>query len=394
MVHDVKPNRLLVWWLQVRSAWGWGDSPASLRQLSRVTLNLWKAVVFIALIFLAYCYALTLLPFAGRPFRLTTLHEFVQHSLVYLWPQALVYGGLVVLCFIFAYMFDQRATKAARQPSVTSIGYCYSTVISQMRGLFALVGPMRQQARWFRLPLDWDVAVEPGDDSYWLTYNPVTSYVEQVQRVGTEPWERSRVADEHSEQGYTAIADEAGSEATPVERRELKRLARSAGIGWGVGRAALLANGIELVICGMAIIAMPFILLALHDSITIEASVSMPTLLNLVLLDSTCVVPGVVICARASSVLRVWARLRRATADSPEVVEGLRVCWTPYGDWFARGGDLLVTVQVDDGEQLLFRVPGYFMHRVRQASAGVRVIYDKLSGRVLDYRPLTLPPSS
>lgn len=388
MVRDVTPNRLLVWWLRVRSAWGWGASPSSLRRLSRVTRNQWKAILIFELIVLAFVCISTQAQFAGQPSHLTALNESSRLILNYLWPQALLLGFCLALNSIIAHMLDKRATKAARQPNVTRAGFCFSTVISQTHGLFALVGPMRQRARWFRMPLDWDVLVEPGADYYLLTYNPITGYVEQVERQGTQPQARSRAADEPAEQEGAAAADTAGNEATPDERRELKRLARSAGVGWGVDSAGLPVSGAALAIGGLALMAIPFVLLAIRGGSDGAASGDAPTLLTLALLDSLCVIPGVVLGAQAMRVVRAWAHLRGATTAPSEVAEGIQVCWTPYGDWFANGGDMLVAVQVADGEQLLFRVPGYFMHRVRQVSAGVRVTYNALSWRVLDYRPL------
>ena len=196
------------WRLRLRALQGWGCDAPELRQWARFYA---RGVVLLPVFMLAEL-ALSLVIFDVFP-RLGI--GAAQPSLAMRRSLSLlVVGLLLMVVFVYLYLrHSARAEAGAHQPLATHNGSCFATIQASPQ-FFALIGPAREQAQWFCLPIEWDTVVAPGSDRYELTVNPATGYVEWLRRTGAEPRELRQESSAQTDADDTAPTDSEGDAST------------------------------------------------------------------------------------------------------------------------------------------------------------------------------------
>lgn len=395
----------VAWWrilaLRLRAMTGWGLNTSGLRQWARVyriqaASSLTMMVVLPALVIILY----NVFPrFGIGGSRVVPVQVLLRPDLR-LFIYLLFFLLLATLSFVLSVLHLRRAKAGAHQPPATYYGMCLATAHAPQFRFFALIGLSRERAQWFALPIDWDTAIEPESDQLEVTYFPATGFVEQVKRTGagvstlTQSQENDAAPDATHAAREAADADD--GEATSTQRRDITRMYRRADvhwcIPWGTSTPSMLALWLTMLICGVFCGIMPVVIIVATGILSghshrsdfqtvVIASVIMP------IVGVGCLVYGVLI-------MRVWDRSRRADALEPATFRGDLICWTPRGARNGQAGDVLALAQAGDGARIVFRIPRKWAHRVWQGAGPIQVTFNPVSGRVLDYRTLTSPPSS
>ena len=369
-----------VWRLRQRaSSLGWGENIPTLRQNGRWHARMTLFGLAIPALLAVLVYTPASLGMIRPPL---TLAATIRAWL----PVLLMCLALVALSWAWSMAYLRRAEAGEHQAPVTLAGYCYATALQSPAYLFALIGPSREQAQWFCLPIGWDPVVEPGDAYYTLSYIPATGFVERLLRTGSRPRALTQSADvivRRDQHGARIMSAPEGA-ASQEQRTALLREARRHGWTWRMSDRALSTIGwlyiaIGCVYAVLLVVLAP--LLAPSERLTPE---------NAQVLSFLVPIFGVVSIAAfvAGGVfLRMWVKRRGAAAASIEI-EGEQVCWTPTGPRSSTLGPTLAQVRLDNGEQRVFLVPVRLSHRVRRMNARVRVAYNEQAGPVLDYRPV------
>lgn len=379
----------VAWWrivaLRFRALAGWGLDVPELRRWTRyyalqATYSLVMTVLFPAVFVTMY----NLLPRFGIGGSHPKPISLILRASV----------PLIVICLLFtvisvsmSVLHRRRAKAGASQSLVTFDGHCFAVVSDPMSfRLFALIGVSPQHAQWFHLPIGWDTAIEPGDERFELTYNPVTGFVEQVVRIGAEARVLSRPPENQVAQRRGAVASEDDGEATPAQRREVMQLLRRAGAHWGASTRSMLALGLTLLFASVFYEVAPVVMMT-----TVQANPgqSRPSdIQTLGIFGVILAAVGIACLIYGVRIMRVWARFRRSDALASAMLLGDQICWTPKGSRHGTADNCLALVQADDGSRLVFRIPRKWRHRLWRRAGRVYVTYNAVSGHVLDYRPM------
>lgn len=374
-----------VWRLRLRTLLGWGDDVPEVRHWARVYARGAKGLpILMAAELTLFLVIFALLARMGTgSHRPAPLSFMVSLSLPVLAPPL-----LLMAVFAFLSVRYSRCADAGEQQAPAALdGHCYATVIAPPMRLFALIGMTREQAQWFCLPIGWETTVEPGADRFDLTYNPATGYVERLRRIGAEPRELRQGAEAAASAGETAETDVTDGEAPPAQRRELKRDFRRAGITWGVAASSLRSTGLSIVFCGVSVLAaivFTLVMLLRYPQPHTHPADPLSVAMFCAMLGSL----GVGLLIWGARVLWISAQWRRADKRPPLVIAGERIRWTPYHDTYGTRSESLALVRLDDGSQLIFRIPARWKHRLWSGNSRVRVTYQAGSGHVLDYRTM------
>ena len=278
------------------------------------------------------------------------------------------------------------AARGAERSMSTAYGHCFATLLSPS-AYFARIGLSPTDARWYALPLTWDVTVIPGEAEFELHMNPVTGYVERLRRLEGAPVDLRQdapLADLRI--GVQRVEPSAGA-ATKEQRRELYRVARRENLRWAINPTDIVVTGWTFIISGL-ILGFGQLAVAVYLLLTYPVHFAPGGKEAGIAYLSFFVMLGVALIAGGIYLLRVWGRVRSLSGTPAETLEGTVVVWTPYKNFFSSGKGFLVNLRPADGSKREFLVPQRYAHRVTHAGNRVAITYLPDTSRVLDVRPL------
>lgn len=374
-----------IWLLRLRASTGWGKDVSELRQWSRayaIFAKMWALAgpTFAAGFFFAFIF----LPHFGINGHHPEPWPSFLRSLV---PLIVVCVVITITATWYSVAHWRRANAGAQAQSTSIYGYCYTSAIAPTQDLFALIGPTRQSAQWFRLPIDWDTTVELSRDRFGLTYNPATGFVSKLNRFGAQPQTLPDTAEVAEIYGPN---DALPGDPTTEQQYEMLQMASSEGMYWGYSIGSMKAQviALSLVSAGFVIFMMTFVIPTLSPLRYNKPSNIYAIILVVTILGASSVASTLF----AVYTLRVWQSFQRSEALGPASVDGDLIRFTRRGsqsNWSSVW--LALITRADDGEQILLCVPRKLQHRLWGGPGRVRVVYNPASGRVLDLRHSTEP---
>lgn len=392
--------------LNVRLWLGWWRHPVELRATSAHYLRMLREGIIMALVFLALS---VLLFHLAHPRSVPLL---LTPELLRLLVSVGGYLAALFSCFLLLPGITMRllAHRGERGGESTVYGCCFAVLLDPPSHFFARIGLTHETARWYSLPLDWDMVFEPSEAEFELTVLSGTGWVERLRRLGPasrvltqpvpQPLSRagtsaaSQAVDNESagndNNGDGELKDEPEG-ATAEEKQILRRFARRADLSWRASPAKIASMGWACVVTGLllfpglpayvallVLLVYPLNLRNMNDPASRVA-----VIVSLAVLFILCMI----FIAMGLRHLRIWQRVRRVRHELPASVRGEVTCWIPYKDmWSPNDGqnrrETLVSLRLPDRETHIFRIPIRYMHRVRKRGALVRITYLPTTERV------------
>ncbi len=153
--------------------------------------------------------------------------------------------ALALITAILSIAHRRRAEAGAQAQPTSLYGECFAAALGWSHTYFALIGPTRQSAQWFRLPIDWDTTVEPCADRFSLTYNPATGFVSELKRIGAQPQalpDTTEIAEVYGPN------DELPGDPTEEQRHEMLQMASRGGTYWGSSTSSVMVGSIVMLL--------------------------------------------------------------------------------------------------------------------------------------------------